>query len=69
MGTIIRPTREKKAVRRPAWLYPEGTQLLLGDRSFTVVRDYGTEEYDPSYGNGGPILERSVRSSRYWAED
>lgn len=67
MGTIVRPKKFKNQVRRPAWLYPEGTRLILGDTTYEVVRDYSTEDFDTSPEGSGSVGFRTIRSRRYWA--
>lgn len=54
--------------RRPPWLYPEGTNLTVGERRFEVSRDDIEYEVDLSYGHGGYPETVHGKSKRYWRE-
>lgn len=69
MSNIVRPAREKrKTPVRPAWLYPEGTLLTKGERTFEVVRDYGSEDFSQEIGDVSVAKLRTTRTGRFWSE-
>lgn len=68
MSTIIRPKKQQReGVRRPAWLYPEGTILSKKEATYKVVRNYGTSAVEGLVVRGTPVTVQT-RSARFWKE-
>lgn len=67
MAKIIRPKRQpREGVRRPAWLYPEGTVLAKKGATYRVTRTYGIEMVDGVLSADGFPTSVPSRSARFW---